>query len=304
MISVIVPIYNKDKYIKRCIDSIKKQSFNDFECILVDDGSTDNSANIVLKSIQNDSRFKYIYQKNMGVSSARNTGIKASIGEWICFIDADDFIELDYLEDFMRELNKHNCDVIFSTNENIKENVVIIQELISNFNSWYKYEIFNPPWGKIYKKALIKTYFHHDLSIGEDLLFNINYLLDNQDKKIAFMTSNKYKYSNIEDSLSNTVSKKIITQSIQLIYLISKLSQIQTSEILTIQSNSLSNKILSFYEITKSFDWFLSNPNKEQFKSILSNCSLRLKIMLILWFKQRYTFLKIYFIFLKYLKGY
>ena len=123
MISVIVPIYNKDKYIKRCIDSIKKQSFNDFECILVDDGSTDNSANIVLKSIQNDSRFKYIYQKNMGVSSARNTGIKASIGEWICFIDADDFIELDYLEDFMRELNKHNCDVIFSTNENIKENV-------------------------------------------------------------------------------------------------------------------------------------------------------------------------------------
>ena len=110
MISIIVPIYNVEKYLNRCLDSIKNQTYTDFEVLMIDDGSTDGSA-IVARDFLDDLRFKYYYQHNQGLSAARNTGLDNAIGEFVCFIDSDDYIELNYLETLLESLISNNADV-------------------------------------------------------------------------------------------------------------------------------------------------------------------------------------------------
>ena len=102
-ISIIVPVYNVENYISRCIDSILSQTFADWECLLIDDGSTDNSGDICDAYSKKDQRFIVCHKENGGVSSARNEGIEMSKGEWITFIDADDWILPEYLEHFIAE---------------------------------------------------------------------------------------------------------------------------------------------------------------------------------------------------------
>lgn len=101
--SIVVPLYNAENSIAACIDSIKNQSYNDFECFLVDDGSDDTTTTICKSKIQDDKRFKLIIQKNNGVSPARNTGLKKATGDYIVFVDSDDWIEANLLD----ELNKN-----------------------------------------------------------------------------------------------------------------------------------------------------------------------------------------------------
>ena len=97
-ISVIVPIYNSERYIKRCVDSILTQTFKDFELILLDDGSTDQSGRLCDDYAEQDSRIRVIHQKNQGQASTRNTGIRLSSAKWIAFVDADDMIHPQYFE--------------------------------------------------------------------------------------------------------------------------------------------------------------------------------------------------------------
>lgn len=96
-ISVIIPIYNNAAYLPKCLDSLLTQSFQDFEGILVDDGSTDGSAIICDEYLKKDSRLKVYHIQNQGVSHARNVGIEKATGEWISFVDSDDWITLDFL---------------------------------------------------------------------------------------------------------------------------------------------------------------------------------------------------------------
>lgn len=100
MFSIIIPVYNSAKYIRRCLDSIIAQSYQDWECILIDDGSSDDSGAICDSYSVQDSRFKVIHKQNGGASSARNIGIEKSSGEWICFVDSDDWVVPDYLQTF------------------------------------------------------------------------------------------------------------------------------------------------------------------------------------------------------------
>lgn len=111
MISIIVPIYNVEQYLRKCLDSIKKQTYKDFEVILVDDGSPDNSASICEEYVSKDSRFKLVRKKNGGVSSARNAGIENSNGEYLTFVDPDDWIDEHYLERLYNLKVEHNADV-------------------------------------------------------------------------------------------------------------------------------------------------------------------------------------------------
>lgn len=105
-ISVIVPVYNCEKYITRCLDSITSQTFTDFECIVVDDGSSDRSSAICDKYAEQDARFSVIHQKNDGMSVARNAGIDTCNGEWIAFVDSDDWCEPTMLEDMYNTVQK------------------------------------------------------------------------------------------------------------------------------------------------------------------------------------------------------
>ena len=111
-VSVIIPAYNAEKFIERCLDSVAAQTMPDFECIIVDDGSTDRTGEIADDYARNDSRFKVIHQPNGGVSVARQTGIDAAIGVYTIQFDADDWVELNMIEEMLREAEKVDADMV------------------------------------------------------------------------------------------------------------------------------------------------------------------------------------------------
>lgn len=112
--SVIIPLYNKEAYVRKALESVIAQTFKDFECIVVDDGSTDNSADVV-RELVND-RFRLIRQPNAGVAAARNNGVKASKGEYVCFLDADDWWEPNFLEEMDRLIKEYPDAGLYATN--------------------------------------------------------------------------------------------------------------------------------------------------------------------------------------------
>lgn len=213
-ISMIVPLYNCEQYISRCLLSIKKQTYRNYEVIIVDDGSTDNSAEVVKNIIKNEKKFKYYFKENSGVSTARNYGIEKSTGEWITFIDADDFITSDYLENLISRTNKNTDFVIanhmnyYSENKksfsdisdeivNIKKTLLlnILDETYSNKINKNNYKSSRTVWGKLYRKSIItknKIMFEKGIKLFEDGLFNIEYL--NQCNNIEVCKDVIYKY--------------------------------------------------------------------------------------------------------------
>ena len=115
LISIIVPIYNVEKYLRQCLDSIMNQTYRNCECLLIHDGSSDNSEDICREYVSKDSRFRYFEKENGGVSSARNLGIEHSKGEYITFIDSDDWVDSDYLEVLYNSLVDERADIAIST---------------------------------------------------------------------------------------------------------------------------------------------------------------------------------------------
>ena len=112
MISIIIPVYNVKLYLDNCIQSVIQQSYTDFECILVDDGSTDGSSEICDQWAEKDNRIIIVHQPNGGVSSARNKGLEQAKGEYICFIDSDDWVDVDYLSAMINNLKEKETDLI------------------------------------------------------------------------------------------------------------------------------------------------------------------------------------------------
>lgn len=185
-ITFIVPVYNVEKYIYRCVQSILKQSYSNIEVILVDDGSTDASGEIIDVMASEDVRIKVIHQKNSGVSTARNSGLMTASGEYILFIDGDDYIESDYASYFMGLIVDKNADMAVSLNNfTVSSNEQIIND---NRKIWsaeqavegiYLDKIGVAVWNKIYKRSVIEEYdifFYADIWYGEGMLFNIEYL--------------------------------------------------------------------------------------------------------------------------------
>lgn len=199
MISIIIPMYNAEKYIEECLNSIVSQSDDNFEVIIVDDGSTDFGKEKCFHFIKSDSRIKYLYQDNAGVSEARNTGIMQAQGEWICFLDADDY----FLEDALKKVRPYlthktnvlycnycsdgNPDPKFSKEYNIIDSTDVLEaslDYVSNYREMSKYvymqySVFTSCWGKFYRKSMLsnlKEHFPVNLKLSEDLIFNINVL--------------------------------------------------------------------------------------------------------------------------------
>ncbi|MDD6812335.1 MAG: glycosyltransferase family 2 protein [Lachnospiraceae bacterium] len=111
LISIIIPVYNVEKYLTRCLESVVAQTYSNLEIILVDDGSTDNSGKVCDKYQEIDSRIKVVHKKNGGVSDARNEGIDEACGEYIAFVDSDDWVTRNYIENMYAILVKNSCDI-------------------------------------------------------------------------------------------------------------------------------------------------------------------------------------------------
>lgn len=214
LISIIVPIYNRENNIKRCIESILEQDYKNIEVILVNDGSTDSTLDICNSYKELDKRVVVVDKKNGGVSSARNDGIKKSSGEFIQFVDSDDYIDKNMCSTLIRKIKEDDADVVICGYKKInKNNEEIIQckskiskngiyGLRDEFSILYEKFLINPPWNKLYKKNAITNYFETDISLGEDLIFNISNI--SNIKKISIINNALYNY--VQDTANSLTS--------------------------------------------------------------------------------------------------
>lgn len=217
LVSFIIPIYNREKTLKYCLNSVIQQTMADFEVILIDDGSTDNSADICKAYTLKDNRFHYFYKENGGVSSARNYGISKAQGEWITFVDSDDYI-MPYHLNIVLEAD--TCDQILIERGHINHKNILSGSLVTDsdcdtqmFNGniellTYLFEKRNPYKNKIcfctsrfFKTALVKQHqmkFREDLSLDEDFLFVTEYQLYSQ----KLLYKRVYSYKEVDSSFS------------------------------------------------------------------------------------------------------
>lgn len=237
LISIIVPVYNTENYLEKCLYSLVNQTYKNIEIIIVDDGSPDNSMNIIQKFVLADNRVKVISQKNQGLSGARNTGMNNTNGDYIMFIDSDDWIEIDTCEKAINASEKYNADVVFWSyikefSNSQKDNYLFdkteiiwseknINQLSRRMVGLVGDELANPQsidnlvtaWGKLYKKSVIGDVRFTDTKIigTEDALFNIEVFLGiNSAVYIPDLLSH-YRKDN-ESSLTHNYKKKIVSR--------------------------------------------------------------------------------------------
>lgn len=186
MISIIVPVYNAEKTLRQCVDSILLQNYTDFELILIDDGSKDSSPVICDEYASTDPRVSVIHKSNAGVSVARNKGLGIAHGEWVCFIDSDDYVSTGFFQ------GVENCEqqlIITGFRDEIKgtvfENVTMKSSIYQNAEDVMKFirtqvssnMVFRGPWGKFYRRELLGSQrFNSDMKLGEDTCFVFDYL--------------------------------------------------------------------------------------------------------------------------------
>ena len=191
LVSIIVPVYKAEKWLHRCVDSILAQTMEDFELLLIDDGSPDSSGEICDEYAAKDSRVRVFHKENGGVSSARNLGLDNAQGEWISFVDADDWVEIDYLAGLIEKL-----DVDFITgglkdtlgNVYKEESQCFYNDEIGDFFRLHNADIFiRSTWGKLVRYKVIKENslrFDEKIRFGEDAFFWRNVLLNCQSVRL------------------------------------------------------------------------------------------------------------------------
>ncbi len=269
LFSIIIPVYNADKYIEKCIESIICQDRNKFEIIVVDDGSTDNTGIICDKYSNKYSNIKVFHTENKGVSRARNLGLSEAIGDYILFVDADDWVTSDYIDVISKEIE--GVDLLFFSNNRVIDEKIIKQsygdayvenraeteELILNIKK-QKYEYFGFTWNKCFSRNIISKnniLFVNDLSVREDEVFTNTYC--SYINSIKFIKKILYNYR--EQTTGLTCKKKSQDEW--------KLLCNSLDE----STNRISNKNLLFYEksrIMRFYLYYIKSYNFDMFKII------------------------------------
>lgn len=182
-VSVIVPVYKVEQYIRECLDSIKNQTFTDWECLLIDDGSPDDSGRICDEYAAKDCRFKVLHKPNGGVSSARNLGLDKACGEWVMFVDSDDAIAENTLEICVHHTERENLDIVqFSFTRDKRElgNLDGIDTDVLTREEYIKvHEYLVCVWGSLLRSDIIQSNvmrFNTSLKLAEDQMFIYNYM--------------------------------------------------------------------------------------------------------------------------------
>lgn len=200
MVSVIVPAYNMEKYLGRCLDALISQSYQDLEIIVINDGSLDKTCEIAMEYAGRDDRIKAITKENGGVSSARNLGIENASGEYIYFFDPDDLIETDGIENLVKAMTESGVDLVACQYSRWNDNGTRLEDydfitgkrtfstekdrISFILNELLDYHVGYEVWNKLFKASIIrekKIRFSEECRIGEDLAFNIKYLMNIKD---------------------------------------------------------------------------------------------------------------------------
>ena len=214
-ISVIIPVYNGAKYLPRCLDSLKNQTFKDWNAVCIDDGSTDETLSILKKYATQDKRFVIVHKKNAGVSAARNDGIKKASGEYIHFMDADDVIDKDYYKEIIKCANKTDADIYgtgFVSNSKHSNSLVYERQHVLHtlFGKlfWSQALIKSFVWRYVFKTDFIKKnklHFDTNLISQEDAIFVLNSFVVSG--KIVIVPKVNYHYIFNETSALNIKDK-------------------------------------------------------------------------------------------------
>lgn len=231
IVSIVIPVYNLETFIEKCLNSLINQTYKDLEIIIVDDGSTDNTVSIINNYVNKDARFNLYKVNHHGAASARKIGICHASGPYITFVDGDDYLELDAIEVLMNEIIKNDCDIVIAKHRKIfLDNSraplqgdypfkLIDQLSFSNFiNSKKDYTL----WGKIFKIELFEDIIYHEgIPIGEDALVLNQVILKAQ--IIKAINQEVYNYVIHENSISQKYYSRI---SSQLLYIKGSLDNI------------------------------------------------------------------------------
>lgn len=216
-ISVIVPVYNCEKYLEKCINSILSQSFEDFELILINDGSTDSSLEICKKYSYLDNRIVLINQKNMGVSNTRKKGITLAKGNYICFIDSDDYIDKDSLKILFKNINESSVDIVCCNSINFGKNAkgpinIKYDEIIKDKERIYNDYFLNfrytcTLWGKLFNKKILDNLVFPNMRYAEDTFLMLK--IFDRIKNIKLIKYCGYNYRIQPQSASNILDEYI-----------------------------------------------------------------------------------------------
>lgn len=220
LVSVIIPVLNGEKYIERCINSVLNQTYNNIEVIVVDNGSSDNTLDIIKRIVTNEKKVKYFLLNKRGVSIARNFGIKKAQGDYVMFLDCDDTLDKDAVNEMLK-IAKNNYEIVKCGYKFVKKNKVEFCRLeekkceINDFfwNTFFSSYNFNQVWGQLIKKNICeKINFNEDIAMAEDYLFN--YYLYSEVQSIYITDKNYYNYFYNEDGINyskdiNKLIKKV-----------------------------------------------------------------------------------------------
>jgi len=285
IISVIIPVYNVAPFIRECLQSVQQQTYSGLEIILIDDGSTDNSGQICDSYAETDSRFIAIHKENGGVSSARNVGLDRATGEYIAFVDPDDYISPQYFERLYFGLVESNADLAIAEKVSILENGMIVPKLRKEKNvvaennaavieGIFETKITCTVWGKLFKRELWRdTRFSVDLTVGEDVAAVIDVCAEAA--RAVYCHNTEYYYRLRAISLSRgTISAKRYAE-----YLSG--GEIMKQKLIKRMPDRVSeiNKLKSIHVIAGAFNYLMSNPHiaKDKSRSILYNICTGIK---------------------------
>lgn len=289
-ISIIIPVYNVEKYLARCIDSILLQSFKDFEVICINDGSKDNSLKILKKYKNIDNRIKVINKKNEGSGEARNRGLELARGKYISFVDSDDWLNEKFLEVMYKKIINSEYDIVmcnpiivYNKNKEILRTGKF-KELDFKKNPFEIIEILNMPiiWNKLYKKEILlkhnikfpKFLYHQDVEFLYKVLVNT--------KKIYKIEKGLYYYYKRIDSVTGNINRKNIMDNFKILNNIEKYIKIENKN----------NDIFILFKIIYLFGVYLENEKNKDIKmkkiidvSVKDNLK-RIKILKIIRYKK------------------
>ena len=263
LISIIVPVYNVCDYLEECLDSIINQTYKLWECILVDDGSTDNSCEICDEYCKKDNRFHVIHKKNGGASLARNAGLEIVSGDYVCFVDSDDCLDKHFFENAIGLVKKYDTDVIQVKYTRDYENLgsgeaVNVDCMSANqvFDDILQFSEYDPMiWAKLYKTQVIKSLcFNESCVVLEDVEFLTKLMLSSS---LVYSSYVGYYYRQTPNSL--------ITQGLNIKKLMGSIAS-HNSCIETLKDTKMSERSYKF-KYNSLFSWLIRTASYDDWKS-------------------------------------
>lgn len=277
LISIVVAVYNAEKTIKKCVDSLLGQTYKNIEIILIDDGSVDSSGEICDEYAKTNDRIRVIHQKNSGVSAARNIGIEASAGKYICFVDSDDYVEAVYAETMLNCYKEHStvpiCGFVYHDEVNKMSPRSYVwsggAELVSLGESFrLNAELYlTALWNKLFDNDEIKKHnirFDENLSMGEDLRFSVEYFQKTNTENVFAFSDTLYHYTKLsEDTLMSTQRLTNMKSGFYNLLLIKRLAE-NHNPAAEIEYLSAKKRLENYYVYSVSMNRKLTSKEKIQ----------------------------------------